>query len=76
MGRYNYKRQFVITGEGMTQTYFEGDEITIEEMPQGCVITDKALDKTIVISSIKDAEIVTLSLLRMIESFSKQNRGK
>ena len=59
----------------MTQTYFEGDEITIEEMPQGCVITDKALDKTIVISSIKDAKIVILSLLRMIESFLKQNRG-
>ena len=59
----------------MIETYFEGDEIIVEEMPQGCVITNKVSDKTIVISSVRDAKMVILSLLRMIESFSKQNRG-
>lgn len=47
-----------------------GTDINIEEMPQGCVITDAFLhpDNIVVISNIEDAEAVIESLTRMIKT--------
>ncbi len=50
----------------MDEHTFFGDEICVEEMPQGCIITKKNSLEEIQISSIKDAKLLIESLLRMI----------
>lgn len=49
---------------------YEGDNITIEEMPQGCVISQESLDgfyeDCVVITSTRDALAVIASLEKMI----------
>ena len=44
---------------------YSGDDITIEEMPQGCVISSEK--GTVVISSIRDTLAVIKSLKLMLE---------
>lgn len=52
---------------------YEGDNICIEEMPQGCIISSMDLDKkpwlefSITVSSTRDALALIDSLQRMIE---------
>lgn len=46
--------------------YF-GDDISIDEMPQGCVITSNNSEKSITISSTADALAIIKSLQNMIE---------
>lgn len=43
-----------------------GDEISIEEMPQGCIITQTGKMESIIISSEHDALMVIQSLRKMI----------
>jgi hypothetical protein len=51
---------------------YEGHDITIEEMPQGCVIGDIHEDgKAIVVLSTADAEHLIESLWRMIKSMQE-----
>lgn len=45
---------------------YEGDDIKIEEMPQGCIISNMQ-DKFVIISSTNDALAVIESLERMLE---------
>jgi hypothetical protein len=45
---------------------YNGDDITIEEMPQGCVINSKGGE--VIVSSIKDALALLESLTRLISS--------
>ena len=45
---------------------YVGDDIAIEEMPQGCIIANKQ-GKFVIIASISDALAVIESLERMIE---------
>lgn len=47
--------------------------IEIEESPIGCVIHDKIMGETIVISSRKDAEAVIESLQRLIKCWYGEN---
>ena len=44
---------------------YESDDISIEEMPQGCVLTSHGV--TIVIGSTKDALAIASSLLKLVE---------
>ena len=46
---------------------YEGDDIIIEEMPQGCVITNYRSGKTVMIISTQDALAVIESLQRMLK---------
>jgi len=48
----------------MRKTNYVGDNIAIEEMPQGCVITQNG--KTIVVASNVDARLIIDSLCKMI----------
>jgi hypothetical protein len=50
---------------------YSGDDITIEEMPQGCVISGRG--GTIVVASINDAEALIDSLERMLETLSQES---
>jgi hypothetical protein len=50
---------------------YSGDDIVIEEMPQGCVITGNK--GTVVISSIQDAVAVIASLQFMLEQMEDEN---
>ena len=55
-----------ITPLGQLFTY-EGDDITIEEMPQGCIImSNNDVHQSVVIASTKDALAVMESLAKMI----------
>ena len=48
---------------------YEGDDITIEEMPQGCVIAnvqDDGITQQVVIASTRDAIALILSLTKMV----------
>lgn len=45
-----------------------GEDIEIEEMPQGCVITQG--DKEITVSSFSDALLLVESLNRMLDSIT------
>lgn len=55
---------------------YVGIEINIEEMPQGCVISNKRKDifdnpyQTITISNVKDAKAVISSLQSLIKHLS------
>ena len=51
----------------MTNTYFVGDEITVEEMPQGCVIGSVYDCEVVVVSSLADAILLRDSLNKLIE---------
>jgi len=44
---------------------YSGDDITIEEMPQGCVISGKG--GSIVVASAEDAVALIESLVRMLK---------
>ena len=46
---------------------YEGDNILIEEMPQGCVLSQHISGHEVVISSLQDALAVIESLTRMIK---------
>ena len=46
--------------------------ITIEELPIGCVITDKIKNTSVVIGSKKDAEAVIESLQRLIKCWYEE----
>lgn len=63
---------------------YNGDNIMIEEMPQGCFIHEKTtpevsnefdslpeIESTVRVSSVKDAKALIESLSRMIEIFEK-----
>lgn len=45
----------------------DGDDIKIEEMPQGCFISHKTSETTIRITSPKDAKIIINSLNRYLD---------
>lgn len=46
---------------------YEGDDITIEEMPQGCIImSNDDVHKSIVVASTRDALALILSLTKMV----------
>ena len=60
----------------MSDTYFVGDGVSVEELPNGCVVSDTETGATVVIPTIKDARMVIMSLLRMIDAFSKEERGE
>ncbi len=52
---------------------FVGNDIIIEEMPQGCIISNAVGDSDfyVIVSSIADAQMVIESLCRTIESLLK-----
>lgn len=48
-----------------------GEYIDVEEMPIGCVITDKVNKNHVVIGSVNDANLLIESLKRMKEAWSE-----
>ena len=62
----------------MTETYFEGDDIIISEMPFGCVVIRKDNDtkKPIVVGSLADAILLRDSLNKLIDHLINHNIGK
>lgn len=50
---------------------YEGHDINIQEMPQGCVISSNINGSSIVVSSLVDAEYLIESLWRMLKSMKE-----
>lgn len=50
---------------------YEGDNIAIEEMPQGCIINHK--NGEVIISSTKDALAVIASLTKMLQFLEQED---
>lgn len=55
----------------VTVKTIEGSDIILEEMPQGLFIFDKTSKKVVLISSVKDADLVIDSLRKMKECFGE-----
>ncbi len=45
----------------------EGAYVSIEELPIGCVITDKVKGESVVVGSLNDADLIIKSLIAMKE---------
>lgn len=65
------------------ETIYRGESIDFEEMPQGCVITpSKTTDNygkpgsVVVVSTVKDAQNLILSLAKMIEILELRNEQR
>ena len=52
---------------------YEGVNIVIEEMPQGCVILDKNTHKQITITSTHDALALISSLRKMLKTIGEED---
>ena len=52
--------------------YWNGETITIEELPIGCVIHDKVRDTSVVVRTIYDAKELIESLNFMLDCWSEK----
>lgn len=61
-------------------TSYKGESIDFEEMPQGCIIAPSETSdnygkpgSVVVVSTIRDAQFLILSLGKLIDSLRKEN---
>ncbi len=62
------------------ETSYKGESIDFEEMPQGCIITPSETSdnygkpgSVVVVSTIRDAQFLILSLGKLIDSLRKEH---